>query len=201
MKKLLKRLCSAMVAAVMVMTMAPAAFAADGGAQFQNGPYLLAPKTNSMVVVWESTEKVSATIAYGTDESKLCDPIKVEIDADAPDFKGSKMNLFHYKLDNLTVMVDNNGLQIDGSNNEVMSLGDLAAKLRAFGFDLYEIDGHDLDAIEAALSAPVTAGKPKAILAHTVKGKGISFMENQVGWHGKAPNEEQRQQALKELED
>ena len=102
MKKLLKRLCSAMVAAVMVMTMAPAAFAADGGAQFQNGPYLLAPKTNSMVVVWESTEKVSATIAYGTDESKLCDPIKVEIDADAPDFKGSKMNLFHYKLDNLT---------------------------------------------------------------------------------------------------
>ena len=102
MKKLLKRLCSAMVATVMVMTMAPAAFAADGGAQFQNGPYLLAPKTNSMVVVWESTEKVSATIAYGTDESKLCDPIKVEIDADAPDFKGSKMNLFHYKLDNLT---------------------------------------------------------------------------------------------------
>ena len=111
------------------------------------------------------------------------------------------MSAAHYKLDNLTVMVDNNGLQIDGSNNEVMSLGNLAAKLRAFGFDLYEIDGHDLDAIEAALSAPVTAGKPKAILAHTVKGKGISFMENQVGWHGKAPNEEQRQQALKELED
>ena len=111
------------------------------------------------------------------------------------------MSAAHYKLDNLTVIVDNNGLQIDGSNNEVMSLGDLAAKLRAFGFDLYEIDGHDLDAIEAALSAPVTAGKPKAILAHTVKGKGISFMENQVGWHGKAPNEEQRQQALKELED
>ena len=69
MKKLLKRLCSAMVAAVMVMTMAPAAFAAGGGAQFQNGPYLLAPKTNSMVVVWESTEKVSATIAYGTDDA------------------------------------------------------------------------------------------------------------------------------------
>ena len=82
-----------------------------------------------------------------------------------------------------------------------MSLGDMAAKLRAFGFDLHEIDGHDLDAIEAALSAPVTPGKPKAILAHTVKGKGVSFMENQVGWHGKAPNEEQRQQALKELED
>ena len=107
----------------------------------------------------------------------------------------------HYKLDNLTVIVDNNGLQIDGSNDEVMSLGDMPAKLRAFGFDLYEIDGHDLDAVEQALSAPATAGKPKAILAHTVKGKGVSFMEGQVGWHGKAPNEEQRQQALKELED
>ena len=84
------------------------------------------------------------------------------------------MSAAHYKLDNLTVIVDNNGLQIDG---------------------------HDLDAIEAALGAPVTPGRPKAILAHTVKGKGVSFMEGQVGWHGKAPNEEQRQQALKELED
>ena len=111
------------------------------------------------------------------------------------------MSAAHYKLDNLTVIVDNNGLQIDGTNNEVMSLGDMSAKLRAFGFDLYELDGHDLDAIESALSAPATPGKPKAILAHTVKGKGVSFMENQVGWHGKAPNEEQRQQALKELED
>lgn len=107
----------------------------------------------------------------------------------------------HHGLDNLCVIVDNNGLQIDGSNDEVMSLGDMPAKLRAFGFDLYEIDGHDLDAVEQALSAPATAGKPKTILAHTVKGKGVSFMEGQVGWHGKAPNEEQRQQALKELED
>ena len=111
------------------------------------------------------------------------------------------MSAAHYKLDNLTVIVANNGLQIDGSNDEVMSLGDMPAKLRAFGFDLHEIDGHDLDAIEAALGAPVTPGRPKAILAHTVKGKGVSFMEGQVGWHGKAPNEEQRQQALKELED
>ncbi len=106
----------------------------------------------------------------------------------------------HYKLDNLTVVIDNNGLQIDGSNDEVMGLGDLAAKLRAFGFALFEVaDGNDVDAVEAALSAEVT-GRPKAILAHTVKGKGVSFMENQVGWHGKAPNEEQRAQALKELE-
>ena len=79
----------------------------------------------------------------------------------------------HYKLDNLTVIIDNNGLQIDG---------------------------HDLDAIEAALSAPVVPGKPRCILAHTVKGKGVSFMENQAGWHGKAPNAEQRDQALQELE-
>ena len=107
----------------------------------------------------------------------------------------------HYKLDNLTVIIDNNGLQIDGSNDQVMSLGDLGTKLHAFGFDLVELpDGNDLDAVEAALSKPTMPGKPKAILAHTVKGKGVSFMENQVGWHGKAPNAEQRDQALKELE-
>ena len=112
----------------------------------------------------------------------------------------ASMAAAHYKLDNLTVVFDNNGLQIDGSNNEVMSLGDFAGKLRAFGYEVIELpDGHDLDAIEAALSRKVE-GKPKAILAHTVKGKGVSFMENQVGWHGKAPNEEQRAQALKELE-
>lgn len=110
------------------------------------------------------------------------------------------MSAAHYKLDNLTVIIDNNGLQIDGSNDEVMSLGNLPAKLKAFGFDLYEISGHDLDAIEAALAAPHTPDVPKCILAHTVKGKGVSFMENQVGWHGKAPNAEQREQALKELE-
>ena len=105
----------------------------------------------------------------------------------------------HYRLDNLTIIIDNNGLQIDGTNDEVMSLGDLPAKLRAFGLDLHEIDGHDMDTIEAALSAPAVPGKPKCILAHTVKGKGVSFMENQVGWHGKAPNDEQFEQAMAEL--
>ncbi|MGM9619141.1 MAG: transketolase [Oscillospiraceae bacterium] len=106
----------------------------------------------------------------------------------------------HYKLDNLTVIIDNNGLQIDGTNDQVMSLGDLAAKLAAFGFEVYELeDGNDLRSIAAALDAKVV-GKPKCILAHTVKGKGVSFMENQVGWHGKAPNEEQRKTALAELE-
>ena len=111
------------------------------------------------------------------------------------------MSAAHYKLDNLTVLIDNNGLQIDGSNDEVMSLGDLPAKLRAFGFETIEVaDGNDLDQVLTALNAPAVPGKPKCILAHTVKGKGVSFMENQVGRHGKAPNEEQRAQALKELE-
>lgn len=105
----------------------------------------------------------------------------------------------HYGLDNLTVIIDNNGLQIDGTNDQVMGLGDIAAKFRAFGFEVLEVDGHDLEALSTAMDTPVS-GKPKCILAHTVKGKGVSFMENQVGWHGKAPNEEQRQQALKELE-
>ena len=74
-----------------------------------------------------------------------------------------------------------------GSNDEVMSLGDLAAKLKAFGFHTIELaDGNDIEAVVAALNEPTTPGKPKAILAHTVKGKGVSYMENQVGWHGKA---------------
>ena len=106
-----------------------------------------------------------------------------------------------YHLDNLTVLIDWNGLQIDGSNDEVMSLGDLPAKLRAFGFDLHEVaDGNDIEQVIAAYDAPTAPGKPKCILAHTVKGKGVSFMENQAGWHGKAPNAEQCAQALKELE-
>ncbi|MEG0780338.1 MAG: transketolase [Oscillospiraceae bacterium] len=106
----------------------------------------------------------------------------------------------HYKLDNLTVLIDNNGLQIDGSNDQVMSLGDLSAKMKAFGFAVFELaDGNDLSSVVEALDAKAPAGMPKCILAHTVKGKGVSFMENQVGWHGKAPNEEQRAKALSEL--
>lgn len=107
----------------------------------------------------------------------------------------------HYKLDNLTVMVDNNGLQIDGSNNEVMSVGSVAKKFEAFGFDVIELaDGNDIEAVVEALARPVKPGMPKCIVAHTVKGKGVSYMENQAGWHGKAPNEEQRAQALADLE-
>ena len=106
----------------------------------------------------------------------------------------------HYKLDNFTVIVDHNGLQIDGTNDEGMSLGDIVGKFRAFGYEVIQINGHDFDQIFAAFDQKVT-GKPKLILAETIKGKGVSFMENQVGWHGKGPNEEERQIALKELED
>lgn len=105
----------------------------------------------------------------------------------------------HYHLDNLTVLVDWNGLQIDGANDEVMSLGDLAAKYRAFGFTVYDVDGHDLDAIVHALHGS-SFGKPRCLLAHTVKGKGVSFYENQVGSHGVVPNEKQLAAALAELQ-
>ncbi|MBQ5340616.1 MAG: transketolase [Oscillospiraceae bacterium] len=107
----------------------------------------------------------------------------------------------NYKLDNFTVFVDNNGLQISGKNDDVMALGDIAAKFRAFGFDVIEVeDGNDIEQVLAAIDVPFTPGKPKCILAHTVKGKGVSFMENNVGWHGTAPKPDQRDAALKELE-
>ena len=107
----------------------------------------------------------------------------------------------HYKLDNLTVIFDWNGLQIDGRNDDVMSLGDFPGKLRAFGLDLIEVaDGNDLTQVLAALHAPACPGKPRGILCHTLKGKGVSFMEDQAGWHGKAPNAAQAEAALKELE-
>ena len=107
----------------------------------------------------------------------------------------------HYKLDNLCVVIDNNGLQIDGNVADVMNPYPIADKLKAFGFETAEIDGHDFDQIAAAFAqARTVKGVPFAIIMKTVKGKGVSYMENQVGWHGKAPNEEQRQQALKELE-
>ena len=106
----------------------------------------------------------------------------------------------HYRLDNLCVIVDNNGLQIDGPTAEVMDSGDIAEKLRAFGFAVAEINGHDFDEIEAAFArARETKGVPFAIVMHTIKGKGVSYMENQVGWHGKAPNDAEYEQAMAEL--
>ena len=106
----------------------------------------------------------------------------------------------HYKLDNLCVVFDWNGLQIDGPVAEVMNPTPHDKKLEAFGFHVIAIDGHDFDAIEAAFNeAKTVKGKPTAIIAKTIKGKGVSFMENQVGWHGSAPNDEQYAQAVAEI--
>ncbi len=106
----------------------------------------------------------------------------------------------HYKLDNLVVVIDNNGLQIDGDIAKVMSPYPIVGKLEAFGFHVEAIDGHDFDAIEAALNTAKTVkGQPTAIVMSTTKGKDISFMENQAAWHGKAPNDAEYEQAMTEL--
>ena len=106
----------------------------------------------------------------------------------------------HYKLDNLCVIVDNNGLQIDGDVAKVMSPYPITDKLEAFGFHVTAIDGHDFDQIEAALNeAKTIKGRPSAIVMKTVKGKDVSFMENLASWHGVAPNKEQYEQAMAEL--
>ena len=108
----------------------------------------------------------------------------------------------HYHLDNLCVIVDNNGLQIDGDVAKVMSPYPIDAKLEAFGFHVRMIDGHDFDAIEQAMDeAKTITGKPSAIVMHTVKGKDVSFMENNAGWHGVAPNDAQYEQAMAELKE
>ncbi|RHS48446.1 transketolase [Blautia sp. AM46-5] len=105
------------------------------------------------------------------------------------------------KLDNLVVIVDNNNLQIDGAIDEVCSPYPIDKKFEAFNFHVINIDGNDFDQIDAAFKeAKATKGMPTAIIAHTVKGKGVSFMENQVGWHGAAPNDEQYAVAMEELE-
>ena len=105
-----------------------------------------------------------------------------------------------YKLDNLCVIVDNNNLQIDGTIEEVMSAYPIDKKFESFGFNVITINGHDIQEIKNAFNqARNTKGKPTCIIAKTVKGKGVSFMENQVGWHGKAPNKEQYEEAIREL--
>lgn len=105
----------------------------------------------------------------------------------------------HRKLDNLIAIIDRNKLQIDGCTEDVMSVGDVAAKIKAFGWDVTEIDGHDLNQIYEAVEQAKKSDKPFAIVANTIKGKGVSFMENNAGWHGKAPNDEQLALALEEL--
>ncbi len=107
----------------------------------------------------------------------------------------------HKKLNNLTVIVDNNNLQIDGTIDEVNSPYPIDEKFKAFGFEVVVINGNDFDEIDAAMQKVGTFSKPYAIIANTVKGKGVSFMENQVSWHGSAPNEEQYNAAMAELAD
>ena len=106
----------------------------------------------------------------------------------------------HYKLDNLCIVVDNNGLQIDGNVADVMSPYPIVDKLLAFGFNVHAVDGHDFEALEKAFdNAKKTKGQPTAIVMSTVKGKGVSYMENNAGWHGKAPNDAEYEQAMSEL--
>lgn len=110
------------------------------------------------------------------------------------------MTSAHYQLDHVTLFVDNNHLQIDGRVEEVMNPSPISAKFAAFGWNVLEIDGHDVCAINDAIEcAKRTAGKPTVIICSTVKGKGVSFMENQAGWHGAAPNAEQYASAMEQL--
>lgn len=107
----------------------------------------------------------------------------------------------HYKLDNLTAFLDHNGLQIDGNISDVMCPESVADKFKAFCWHVITVDGHDLEAIEAAVEeAKNTKGKPTMIVAETVKGKGVSYMEGDYGWHGKAPNDEEFKIAMQEIE-
>lgn len=106
----------------------------------------------------------------------------------------------HYKLDNLCVIIDLNGLQIDGPTEKIMNSAPMDAKMEAFGFNVVSINGHDFDEIERAFESFHTCkNKPTAILMHTIKGKGVSYMENSVDWHGKAPNDAEYQIAMDEL--
>lgn len=110
------------------------------------------------------------------------------------------MHCTHQKLDNIIAIIDRNRLQIDGCTENVKSLDALDAKLKAFNWDVIEIDGHDIQAVYDAIEKAKQSDKPVAILANTVKGKGVSFMENNAGWHGKAPNKDDFEKALRELE-
>lgn len=110
------------------------------------------------------------------------------------------MHIAHHKLDNVIAIVDRNRLQIDGNTENVKSLDNIAEKIKAFNWEVFEIDGHDMNAIYSTIEKAKTAGKPVAIVANTIKGKGVSFMENNAGWHGKAPNAQDYEKALAELE-
>ncbi len=111
------------------------------------------------------------------------------------------MSASHYKLDNLCVVIDNNNLQIDGQVDKVMNIYPLDQKFKSFGFEVIKIDGHDMNQIINAFNkAKTIKEKPTVIIAKTIKGKGVSFMENVADWHGKAPNEEEYNLAMQELQ-
>lgn len=147
---------------------------------------------------------VSAGIAYGLRASGKTEQ-KVYVllgDGELQEGQNWEAAMFaaHQKLDNLCAIVDNNDIQIDGHLDEVVSLGNIADKFRAFGFAVIECDGHDIAQLKQAYDrARSTTGSPSVIIARTVKGKGVSFMENQASWHGKAPSDELCDSALKEL--
>lgn len=109
------------------------------------------------------------------------------------------MTASHYRLNNLIVFVDYNKLQIDGANDEVMTVAPIKDKFEAFGFYTQEINGHDFEEIRNAVQSAKLQLKPSVIIANTIKGKGVSFMENKVEWHGKSPNEEEYNRAVEEL--
>ena len=109
------------------------------------------------------------------------------------------MNGAHHKLNNLVAIIDRNGLQIDGATENIKSLDPLNEKIKAFGWDVLEIDGHDIPAIYDAIEKAKANNNPTTIIANTIKGKGVSFIENNAGWHGKAPNKEEYEKAMQEL--
>jgi transketolase len=110
------------------------------------------------------------------------------------------MSAAQFKLDSLVAILDYNKLQIDGRNDDVMGVHPVDEKFRSFGWHVIECDGHDLEAIyQALVQADTISGKPTLVIANTLKGKGVSFMEDQVGWHGKAPSQEEFNKAMKEL--
>ena len=111
------------------------------------------------------------------------------------------MHCTHQKLDNIVAIIDRNRLQIDGCTESVKSLNPLDEKLKAFNWNVLEIDGHDFEEIYEGVEKAKQSDRPCAIIAHTTKGKGCSFMENQAGWHGKAPSDEQLEEAIKEFEE
>ena len=146
---------------------------------------------------------IGAGMAAGFKQKKLANRVYVLM-GDGEQQEGSvweaAMAAAHFKLSNLCAIVDDNKIQIDGWTKDVMNVGPLADKYKSFGWNVISIDGHNLDEVDAAYKkAKEEKEKPTAIIAQTVKGKGVSFMENKAGWHGKAPSKEEIEQALGEL--